>query len=81
VKLRFISERLVHLLCTLYSFFAHEEESRIMSFFKKLKSEFEEMFGDDDKKKEEKPTQPAHDTKPTESSEFLVMPSVRTYSN
>ena len=24
-----------------------------MSFFKKLKSEFEEMFGDDDKKKED----------------------------
>jgi hypothetical protein len=52
-----------------------------MSFFKKLKSEFEEMFGDDDKKKEEKPTQPAHDTKPTESSEFLVVPSVQTYSD
>jgi hypothetical protein len=52
-----------------------------MSFFKKLKSEFEDMFGDDDKKKEEKPTQPAHDTKPTENSESLVVPSVQTYSN
>lgn len=39
-----------------------------MSFFKKLKSEFEEMFGDDDKKKETAPTQPTQDTKPAESS-------------
>lgn len=39
-----------------------------MSFFKKIRSEFEEMFGDDDKKKETAPAQPAQDTKPTESS-------------
>lgn len=42
-----------------------------MSFFKKLKSEFEDMFGDDDKKKEEKPAQSGQDAKPTESSESL----------
>jgi hypothetical protein len=52
-----------------------------MSFFKKLKSEFEEMFGDDDKKKEGKPSQPAQDSKPTESSEFLVLPLMLTDSN
>jgi hypothetical protein len=51
-----------------------------MSFFKKLKSEFEEMFGDDDKKKEDKPLQPAQDTKPTESSEILVLPLAQTYN-
>ncbi|KAG9545061.1 hypothetical protein KCU79_g16679, partial [Aureobasidium melanogenum] len=38
-----------------------------MSFFKKLKSEFEDMFGDDDKKKEEKPSQPAQGAKPAEN--------------
>jgi len=52
-----------------------------MSFFKKLKSEFEEMFGDDDKKKEDKPSQPAQDTKPTESSECLILPLAQTYSD
>ena len=51
-----------------------------MSFFKKLKSEFEEMFGDDDKKKDDKPAQPAQDIKPTESSEILVLPLARTCS-
>jgi hypothetical protein len=81
VRLEFISERLAQLICTFYSSFAHKEDNCIMSFFKKLQSNLEEMFGDDDKKKEEKPTQPAHDTKPTESSEFLILPSVQTYSN
>jgi hypothetical protein len=52
-----------------------------MSFFKKLKSEFEEMFGDDDKNKEEKPSQPAHNSKPTESSESLGLPLIQTYSS
>ena len=52
-----------------------------MSFFKKLKSEFEDMFGDDDKKKEDKPSQPAQDAKPTESSEFLVLPLAQTYND
>jgi hypothetical protein len=52
-----------------------------MSFFKKLKSEFEEMFGDDDKKKEEKPSQPLQDAKPTESSRFLVLRCAQTYSS
>jgi hypothetical protein len=47
-----------------------------MSFFKKLKSEFEEMFGDDDKKKEGKPSQPVQDAKLTESSEFLALPPI-----
>lgn len=51
-----------------------------MSFFKKLKSEFEEMFGDDDKK-ENKPSQPAQDAKPTESSESLVLALAQTYSD
>lgn len=45
-----------------------------MSFFKKLKSEFEDMFGDDDKKKDDKPSQPAQDAKPAENSEFCSYP-------
>lgn len=51
-----------------------------MSFFKKLKSEFEDMFGDDDKK-ENKPSQPAQDAKPTENSELLILPFARIYSD
>lgn len=51
-----------------------------MSFFKKLKSEFEEMFGDDDKK-ENKPVQPAQDPKPTESSGFLILALAQAYNN
>jgi len=52
-----------------------------MSFFKKLKSEFEDMFGDDDKKKDDKPPQPSLDTKPTESSESLILPHAYGYSD
>jgi hypothetical protein len=59
----------------------HRTGTNTMSFFKKLKSEFEEMFGDDDKKKEEKPSQPLQDAKPTESSRFLVLRCAQTYSS
>jgi hypothetical protein len=76
-----VSEILSFLLCTFDSFCPHRTEYSTMSFFKKLKSEFEEMFGDDDKKKEEKPSQPAHNSKPTESSESLGLPLIQTYSS
>lgn len=47
--------------CTFHSLYPPTRKIDIMSFFKKLKSEFEDMFGDDDKKKEERPLQPTQD--------------------
>jgi hypothetical protein len=70
------SKILFFLLCIFDSFYPHRTGNSTMSFFKKLKSEFEEMFGDDDKKKEGKPSQPVQDAKLTESSEFLALPPI-----
>jgi hypothetical protein len=81
VNLKLTPARVLLLHRTFYSASPLQEENSTMSFFKKLKSEFEEMFGDDDKKKEEKPLQPVQDSKPIESSEFSVLPPTQTYND